>query len=380
MSNITREELYKLVWSTPIRTLAQQFNISDVALAKHCRRAGVPVPPRGWWAKKEAGKAVSKTTLPRTMGQSYSTSLRHPAEKAEEHIEPAQLEEPKFEDPTELLDDVAKAVAALQVPRDLTHPHPIVAKLLANDAKRKSTADPGSFMYDYYGPKFEGVLQRRRLRILSGLVSALEACGCRVSGATHAGERFSISIRNQWVQMLLGVEGGNSDSFRDFRRRKVAEPRLRLTVGGHDLERDAEAVTWQDDDLPLQDRLSEIVQGIFKYAHAQHRRLTLMFHQHSIVLRAQKEKDEREAAQKAEAARVQKEEASRKAKIQGLLDDATALEQADRIRAYVKEVRIRARANGADEAAVDKWATWALQVAANLDPLVGDKFMISLPS
>jgi hypothetical protein len=54
----TREELHALVWSQPMRTLAKSRGISDVALAKQCRKAGVPVPPRGWWARKEAGKPV----------------------------------------------------------------------------------------------------------------------------------------------------------------------------------------------------------------------------------------------------------------------------------------------------------------------------------
>ena len=61
---MTREELHGLVWSQPIRTAAASMGISDVALAKRCRTADVPVPPRGWWARKEAGKAVRITPLP----------------------------------------------------------------------------------------------------------------------------------------------------------------------------------------------------------------------------------------------------------------------------------------------------------------------------
>jgi hypothetical protein len=35
----TREELYALVWSEPMRKVAQKFDISDVGLAKACRHA-----------------------------------------------------------------------------------------------------------------------------------------------------------------------------------------------------------------------------------------------------------------------------------------------------------------------------------------------------
>lgn len=63
-SQFTREELYDLVWSVAIRKAAQQFGISDVALRKHCLKRGVPVPPRGYWAKSEAGFKVTKPALP----------------------------------------------------------------------------------------------------------------------------------------------------------------------------------------------------------------------------------------------------------------------------------------------------------------------------
>ena len=63
--SFTRAELYELVWSEPVRTLAARFGVSDVALSKTCRRHHVPTPPVGWWARKEAGKAVKRTPLPR---------------------------------------------------------------------------------------------------------------------------------------------------------------------------------------------------------------------------------------------------------------------------------------------------------------------------
>jgi hypothetical protein len=37
------------------------LGLSDVGLAKICDRHRVPTPPRGYWAKKEAGKKVKQT-------------------------------------------------------------------------------------------------------------------------------------------------------------------------------------------------------------------------------------------------------------------------------------------------------------------------------
>lgn len=64
MPELTREQLYERVWSTPLQRLAEEFGISDVALAKRCRKLNIPTPPRGYWAKLEAGKRVKKRPLP----------------------------------------------------------------------------------------------------------------------------------------------------------------------------------------------------------------------------------------------------------------------------------------------------------------------------
>ena len=55
---ITREELYRQVWENPVMQVAQDYGISNVALAKICRKNQVPVPGRGYWARKAAGKTV----------------------------------------------------------------------------------------------------------------------------------------------------------------------------------------------------------------------------------------------------------------------------------------------------------------------------------
>ena len=59
----SRQELYDLVWSQPIATLAETYGVTDVGLAKACRRAGIPVPHRGYWAKLSAGQKVEKPGL-----------------------------------------------------------------------------------------------------------------------------------------------------------------------------------------------------------------------------------------------------------------------------------------------------------------------------
>ncbi|MGR4931751.1 hypothetical protein ACIPUD_33810 [Bradyrhizobium sp. CAR08] len=59
----TRQELYDLVWTTPLVKLAKEFGLSDVGLRKTCVRHQVPTPPLGYWAKLNFGKPVKKTPL-----------------------------------------------------------------------------------------------------------------------------------------------------------------------------------------------------------------------------------------------------------------------------------------------------------------------------
>ena len=47
----TPEELSKLVWEMSTVRIAKEFGVSDKALAKRCRKYGIPKPPPGYWAR-----------------------------------------------------------------------------------------------------------------------------------------------------------------------------------------------------------------------------------------------------------------------------------------------------------------------------------------
>jgi hypothetical protein len=61
---LSREQLYELVWSKPVDVIAKEHGLSGRGLKKICARSGVPVPPRGYWAKLSAGKRVTRPRLP----------------------------------------------------------------------------------------------------------------------------------------------------------------------------------------------------------------------------------------------------------------------------------------------------------------------------
>jgi hypothetical protein len=60
---VTRVELYRRVWGTPVRTLAKEFGLSDVGLAKICEKHQIPRPPVGHWVRVQLGRDTEQTPL-----------------------------------------------------------------------------------------------------------------------------------------------------------------------------------------------------------------------------------------------------------------------------------------------------------------------------
>lgn len=77
---IRREDLYNLVWARPIIQLAKEYNLSDVGLAKICRRNSIPLPPIGYWNKVAHGHIVKMLPLP-PLPEGISDTIEIPQKK-----------------------------------------------------------------------------------------------------------------------------------------------------------------------------------------------------------------------------------------------------------------------------------------------------------
>jgi hypothetical protein len=111
---VTREQLYQEVWTTPLRTLAKRYGISDVGLGKICRRLNVPRPGLGYWAKVDAGQNPPQTPLPgRSLQQSYEIRPT-PA---------TPIETEKERQVREARERLVSSFASVCVPDVLTRPH-----------------------------------------------------------------------------------------------------------------------------------------------------------------------------------------------------------------------------------------------------------------
>jgi len=84
-----RNQLYQEVWEEPIIQVAKRYGVSNVAIAKTCRKMRIPVPGRGYWAKVQNGQKLPKPPLPpyddcpkiqRIVSSSPSLSVVEPVE------------------------------------------------------------------------------------------------------------------------------------------------------------------------------------------------------------------------------------------------------------------------------------------------------------
>ncbi|MBS4083713.1 MAG: hypothetical protein KGZ73_09205 [Rhizobiales bacterium] len=204
----TRSQLYDLVWSQPIRSIAVDLGISNVALAKHCKKLSIPVPGRGYWARKAAGRPTNRAALPaRFPGASDRTSRdanhTYSFNRVEEYAGMAIPPEPTFDEELPALRQlVAKLVGKVPHVRDFQSSHQLVAKLLEHDEERR--ADYRRSPISLYAPKYDDGIERRRLLIINTLFLAARRLGCRASMST------SRYIQSYGSDRQLGLQIGES--------------------------------------------------------------------------------------------------------------------------------------------------------------------------
>lgn len=372
-SEFTRKELYDLVWSQPMKTVAARVGISDVALAKHCKKANIPVPNRGYWARKQAGKMTIQVALPPRfpgasdrIGGSSRQHYFYGCDWPKEFLRVAVPPVPIFgEDMSSVEKHARVLVGKIRCQRKFEPAHPLVARLLAHDEERRQ--EFSKYRSSYFGPKYDAGIERRRLLIINTLFVAAARLGCRPSMSTSkygqdAGSERDISISVGESHIHFTVEPIKS-------KKEEKSERLRLAFGMARDRADA-SKSWEDnDESSLDDRLTDVLVDMLIGAKASYRD-SLVRHRDWII--------ERKAAAEAELKR-RKEEAERKARelqeklarerISQLLAQAEALARANQIRSYVESVAMQAAATEIASADLDEWAMWARQEADRIDPV-----------
>lgn len=193
---LTRDELYKGVWQTPMSRLADEYGITGNGLAKICNRLNVPYPPRGYWAKKAAGKKVITYRLP-AAGESTPLNVT---------ISPSLPAPKEPELPTEVKEAVETArssASTIKLSERLTRPHEIIARWLAERERRRQEArrerDP--WRKKHLDPGEMTDTDRRHHLILDALFKTLEKQGARVKQGER--QELLVELQNEKIEFQL---------------------------------------------------------------------------------------------------------------------------------------------------------------------------------
>jgi hypothetical protein len=155
-----RDKLYKEVWEEPTTKVAKKYGVSDVALAKTCKKLHIPKPPPGYWAKKEFGKAPPPPKLSRfedapriRVGRAQVKELDEPEI---EYLAPEAFEEARI-----LVERERSNSYEITVPDECSQWHPYVKNTRQYFKDLENRKWPYSQMYGRYGSHGEDTFRAR---------------------------------------------------------------------------------------------------------------------------------------------------------------------------------------------------------------------------
>jgi hypothetical protein len=382
---MSREALFERIWSTPMRTLAPEFGISDVALRKACVAAGLPVPERGYWAKLAAGKRVIKARLPaREPGRhpeitvSGSRYHSYSSYSREELLGPIP-EPPSFDEPIEAVEQmVQKIIKKVPMVRSLSSVHHAVGKLLKADEVRREKQRNSPYPSSWDAPLFDPPFEQRRLRILNSLFLGLMKAGGVGSISGKEGREVTIRVCDEHVHVRVDTPANLKRNHWEQLKPADAKASMKLIITSGGWGSTSERWFWEDGTSRIEDHLTDIARRIIVAAELQVREAAARHHQWWLDQRASLIEQDRLAREKAEREERERQERLAQARIDRLLGEADALHRAETIRKYVSRV-VEMSAGSIDGKQVEAWSAWALEVADGIDPVTSRSFLQPLP-
>lgn len=319
---IRAKDLYDAVWAKPVRTLAKEWGLSDVGLAKVCRKYGIPLPRVGHWAKVTVGRGYPRPPYTGDPNIEISfegtPSLKRPVltQEAQQKLAPA-----------------VKAIADLPVEeerRELAYWTKKTAKAL--DKK----PDPSGFLVtskEAFKVSISNAARERAIQILNKLEIALSAAGVvweadekrhMVVGKMH-GETLAFELAERYSR-TEHIKKHPTYSWMDEKTYTYTfSGDLAIRIDGWYEGRKS----WADGKTKrLEEKLPEVIEGFLAAAEAMRQR--------TIEREEQKRRWAEEERQRVERERVAREE---KAFLEATIKDANNWAQANTIRQYAAHLR-----------------------------------------
>lgn len=364
----SRQALHALVWSAPRTALAKTLGLSDVGLAKACAKAGIPMPPRGHWARLAAGKRVVQSVLPpRALGQSNIVQVGNVDARACANEDALALPpEPVFEEP---LDSVRARAAAqfarYKAPRGLQRRHRLIEALLDEDATRRKALETDRFAWR--APGFDLPSALRRVRVVNALFMTMAHARCSASVGNKDLDEISFRVGDTGVTVRITSFGGAA---RTGERRSAAKESMMLKATGWPRISGVPSEWADSDSQRLETRIVEIARDLLVMGEMTYRAHARQQHAWRVARKNESEHKAREARERQERETRQRHLQRQAERRDWLLLQAANLTRSEELRALVQALDARAGvgSESPDEHGYRQWRSWALAQADLLDP------------
>lgn len=383
----TRQELYDAMWSKSCQKLAADLEISDVGLAKICKRMGIPRPSLGYWARVAAGEQLPKTPLPEPLaGQDKTVVFDIVANRK------------RREERSTANTNVDELAVDLQLPPEESELHPIAQRHLRALEKKKPGEDGfiNASARDLFRCQSTPALVNRLCRALHAILVELEARGYKFKSG--ADQFSSLHIVNGTDELTIACLEYREEIEREATQEEKRKPswtwqlketrptgRLSFEMSGRGLRGRR---TWTESDRqPLPEILGIVVEKIDAAFRG-------FENQRQWEIEAAKRREEEAKRREEEWNQRQKEEAEKERKRRheaklveiaetrrdNLFTAAHAWMESGLLQAYVDECERRWRENGELSPEQSAWILWAREEVMRLtpsgypDPAVDGKF------
>jgi len=347
-SKFTRKELYDLVWSEPLTTIAKKYQTSDHILRSTCKKYNIPLPKSGHWMKIQFGKSTVKETLDEDYDGSNEISFGQ-KEGKEIGVSNSSSEFSLIKTKIENDQNVS-----LVVPERLTRPDKLIVDLKESLDEKESYGGNGNRIRAWDQLKVLVTKENvgRALRIMDTLIKAIKARGHDIiiknqdTCVVIQNEEIKVSLREKTKRIIVPGKYYNNSQL---------EPTGILTFNIEGFR----PKEWKDGKLILEDQLSIILAKL----ELEGKRLQI-------------ETVEREKYWAEQAKERQILEEKQKVKeieheiFLSLKKAAATYREVMIIREYVAAVEESAKARGEINKEVRDWIIWARNKTDWYDPLV----------
>lgn len=360
---ITRKQLYDKVWSTPMTVLAKEYGLSDVGMAKLCRRHDIPRPPRGHWAKVKHGQKPPKAELP---NQEKDETV-----EIHDYTNTNQMN-PEIQAQTDVL---LEKLGPVVLRDNLRGAHPLVSEMREYVNAREVDSN-GMYRVAQGAPldlKVSKTGLHRALRIMDALFKAMEEQGWTVRTGPVVdvlGVEISLSLAEGLIAKSEEPPEDDANGRYQFHHSRMITKQVPSGEFTLTIDKTSYGRRKMKDGIrqSLEDMLPKVMEWMVSIA-SSHRQAELDRQERERQWEAQRRREEAIQARKA---KLKKKILEEKARVNALVREMRQWCQSQDLRAYI-EARQRQHladhtSEGMDED-FSRWHQWALDQAVRMDPL-----------